>query len=176
MKPGAKNGIHDQVGGKYGRCVGCGEPAGVAHHQRRNGEPLEHGGCIPAQILGAAKQQNLYLAAGFHQLSCHYEAIASIIAFSANHTYALGLRVIRENEAGNGGTGVLHQRKRRNAVAFRSRAINLTHFRRAYYFHNLLFSLYTLVPVPRWAVSSTRSRGSTPRRTREYSSCRAGAQ
>jgi len=97
-KSGAEDGVHNQIGGKYGRGIGGIESAGIAHHQRQNRKPLEHGGRVPTKFLGRAQQQDSHHAPGLRQLARYHEAVTAVIALPADDAYALRLGIVREDE------------------------------------------------------------------------------
>jgi hypothetical protein len=56
------------------------------------------------------------------------EAIAAIIALAADNNDAMSRCVTRHNVIRDCGTGVLHQRQRRDAEAFAAGTVNGAHF------------------------------------------------
>ena len=69
---------------------------------------LKHGRRIPPKLFGITQQENAYRTARFDELTGHDESIASVVAFAAEHPDALRLRIIGEDETGDGRAGVLH--------------------------------------------------------------------
>ena len=69
---------------------------------------LKHGRGISAKLGGIRQQQNADGAARFDELAGHDESVAAVVALAAENADALGLRVIGEDETGDGGAGVFH--------------------------------------------------------------------
>ncbi len=108
-KTSAEDCIHDHVGRKNFRRIRRIEPTRLAHDQggdihwmERLHHVLKHDGGVSPKFFGIRQQQNAHGAARFDEFASHNESIPAVVALAAENADALGLRVLGENETGDG--------------------------------------------------------------------------
>ncbi len=98
------------------------------HHDCRVRQFVKHEFGVAPQIAGARQQDDLHIPAFPLQFASGDEAIAAIVALAADNHNAMSRCVTRHNVIRDSGTGVLHQRRRRDAEALAAGAVNGAHF------------------------------------------------
>src|SRR5262249_11727716 len=103
--------------------------------QGRHAESFEHQRRVSAQLRRISEKDDAHFPCCLAQFARHDESVSSVVPFTADDG-ELGSRwILFENELGDGGTGIRHERVRRDTKTFTGDAIDFAHLGRADDFH-----------------------------------------